>query len=122
MKMKPAVPPAVPYQVMRLGQPNGVKHLGQCRRHREVSATTVRGWRACERQCGSELGWNGMVNIRERLINVVIIQQAKGAERLGPKGMQHGRWATHTPGVANTHPTNKGTLPHTVTEQDTGKR
>ena len=114
--MKSAVPPAVPYQVMRLGQPSGVKHLGQCRRHREVNATTVRGWRACERQCGSELGWNGMVNISERLINVVIIQQAKDADRLGPKGMQHGRWATHTPVVASTLPANKADLPHSGTE------
>jgi hypothetical protein len=83
--MKPAVPPAVPYQVMRLGQPRGMKHLGQCRRHREVSATTVRGWRACERQCGSELGWNGMVHIREHLINVVIVNKPKALTGLNQK-------------------------------------
>src|SRR5712691_7054990 len=72
-------------------------------------------------QCGSELGWNGMVNIRERLINVVISQQAKGADRLGPKGMQHGRRATHTPVVASTLPANRADLPHSGTEVEHGK-
>ena len=98
------------------GNLSGVKHSGQCRRHRKVSAKPGKRWRACERQCGSELGWNGMVNVRERLINVVITQQAKGAERLGPKGMQHGRGATHTPVVASTLPANKADLPHSGTE------
>ena len=62
-----------------------------------------------------------MVNICERLINVVIIQQAKGADRLGPKGRQHGRWATHTPVVATTLPANRADLPHSGTEAEHGK-
>ena len=84
-KTKPAVPPAVPYRVMRLGQLSGVKHSGQCRRHRKVNAKTVRQWRLCQRQGGAELGWNGMVNIHERLINVVIVNKPKALTGLDQK-------------------------------------
>ena len=76
-KTKPAVPPAVPSRVMRLGSPSGVKHSGPWRRHRQRSATPVKRWRACERQGGSERGWHGRVNRGARLINVVMVNKPK---------------------------------------------
>jgi len=48
-------------------------------------------------------------------------QQAKGADRLGPQGMQHGRRATQTPVGAITLPANRADLPHAGTEAEHGK-
>ncbi|WP_010304067.1 hypothetical protein [Candidatus Odyssella thessalonicensis] len=42
--------------------------------------------RRCQHQGGKELGSNGTVNICELLINIVMQEQAKGADKLEPKG------------------------------------
>ena len=47
---------------------------------------TVRSDRDCQHQGGRELGFDGMANSSEPLINVVKDRRAKGAERLEPKG------------------------------------
>ena len=44
----------------------------------------------CERQRGQELAWNGRVNTREPLLNVVRTDKPKDAERLEPKGTWSG--------------------------------
>ena len=41
--------------------------------------------RACQCQCGQELGWSGKVNRSERLINVVITNKPKALRGLDQK-------------------------------------
>ena len=51
---------------------------------------TARNPDDCERHRGRELAWNGRVNEREPLINVVRTSKPNDADRLEPKGMWPG--------------------------------
>lgn len=69
--VKPAVPPVVSYRDMREGQPFRMKLSRQCNRRGEHGGSN-RERRACllaRRRAGTRM--DGMVNIRELLINVV---------------------------------------------------
>ena len=68
-----------------------------------------------------ELGWNGMVNRSERLINVVIANKPKALRGLDQNGTQHGRGAKRTPVVTMTLPANRADLPHSGTQTEHGK-
>ena len=51
-----------------------------------MAMRTARGNCDCKHQRGQELGLDGMANRSELLLNVVRKEQAKGADRLEPKG------------------------------------
>ena len=77
--------PPVPYQDVRLEQSDGAKLLGQWSLIRVDDRRTVRGSDDCEHQCGRELGWDGMVNPGELLINVVRTNKPKMLTGLSQK-------------------------------------
>jgi len=66
----------------------------------DVTSTNVTG----------RLGLSGMVNICELLINAVIIEQAKGAERLEPKGKGAGRRGVPSPFADDASPVDRQNL------------
>jgi len=77
--------PPVPYQDVRLEQFDGTKLLGQWSLIRVDNRQTVRGGGDCEHRCGRELGWDGMVNTCELLINAVRTNKPKMLTGLSQK-------------------------------------
>ena len=103
---KPTVLPVVAYPSMRLEQSDGVESRRQCnplRETREGRTSPLIPW-------GWELGSNGMVNVSEPLINAVIAEQAKGIDRLEPKGKGARSWGVFYPCANNATPVKRRNL------------
>src|SRR5262245_22158804 len=95
--------------------------MGQSSRRRKTSVTTVRGWRACERQCGLERGWSGMVNTSERLLNVVIDDKPKALRGLNQKGSSPAEEVVGLFSWPAVLPAERADLPHAGIEAEHGK-
>jgi hypothetical protein len=78
--------PPVPYQDSRTEQSVGEKLLRQCAPALPSTAGLVRRGQDDEHHVVGALGCDGTANRGEPLINAVKTEQAKDAERLGPKG------------------------------------
>ena len=81
----------------------------------------MRQRRACERQCGPELGWSGKVNTCERLINVVIDSKPKALTGLDQKGSSLGEEVVRLFSWPHALPAERADLPHSGTEAEHGK-
>jgi len=81
----------------------------------------VRQRRACERQCGPELGWSGQVNPGERLINVVIDSKPKALTGLDQKVRSLGEEVVRLFSWPHALPAERADLPHSGTEAEHGK-
>ena len=81
----------------------------------------MRQRRACERQCGPELGWSGQVNTDERLINVVIDSKPKALAGLDQKVCSLGEEVVRLFSWPHALPAERADLPHAGTEAEHGK-
>jgi len=81
----------------------------------------VRQRRACERQCGPELGWSGRVNICERLINVVIDDKPKALRGLDQKVSSPVEEVVRLFSWPHALPAERADPPHSGTEAEHGK-
>lgn len=85
--MKPGVPSPVAYWCMRGWQRPGMKPPGQRNSPLWQRLTPRGGPSSASANADGVQGLSGKVNTSELLINIVNAEQAKGADRLEPKGM-----------------------------------